>query len=237
MASLHTSQVGRLHGMWRRVDEVYIKPFFGGRKRGAYRVQVRVRLTSAQCKTVLVCVVYGVRVAGCASCVSCMVCVMHRVHLASCASCILSILHRLPAVYLASSACCVSCIVCLSSVLYGLPFICLVWSASSIVCICYRRHLVSSASLSSASCCICVWFGVCLAASAWALEASYLHRSSAWAPSYLHRSSAWAPCYLHHPTCTMLRPPFYLHHDCAFQHLHSCITNALIFQQDECFTT
>mmetsp|Transcript_3764 Transcript_3764/g.6032 ORF Transcript_3764/g.6032 Transcript_3764/m.6032 type:complete len:766 (-) Transcript_3764:54-2351(-) len=40
MASLHTSQVGRLHGMWRRVDEVYIKPFFGGRKRGAYRVQL-----------------------------------------------------------------------------------------------------------------------------------------------------------------------------------------------------
>jgi len=112
MASLHTSQVGRLHGMWRRVDEVYIKPFFGGRKRGAYRVQVRVRLTSAQCKTVLVCVVYGVRVAGCASCVSCMVCVMHLVW---CVSCILCILHL---VHLAS---CLSCIVCLLCILHRLP--------------------------------------------------------------------------------------------------------------------
>ena len=45
VASLHTSQVGRLHGMWRRVDEVYIKPFFGGRKRGAYRVQVSLSLS------------------------------------------------------------------------------------------------------------------------------------------------------------------------------------------------
>ena len=33
------TQVGRLHSFWRRVDELYIKPLFGGRKRGAYRVQ------------------------------------------------------------------------------------------------------------------------------------------------------------------------------------------------------
>ena len=33
------SQVGKLHRMWRRVDEIYIKPLFGGRKRGVYRVQ------------------------------------------------------------------------------------------------------------------------------------------------------------------------------------------------------
>jgi sodium/hydrogen exchanger 8 len=31
-------QVGRLHNIWRRVDEVHIKPLFGGRKRGAYRM-------------------------------------------------------------------------------------------------------------------------------------------------------------------------------------------------------
>ena len=35
-----SAQVGRLHRLWRRLDEVYIKPLFGGRKRGAYRVQV-----------------------------------------------------------------------------------------------------------------------------------------------------------------------------------------------------
>ena len=35
-----SAQVGRLHRLWRRVDEVYIKPLFGGRKRGGYRVQV-----------------------------------------------------------------------------------------------------------------------------------------------------------------------------------------------------
>jgi len=37
--SAGASQVGRLHSFWRRVDELYIKPLFGGRKRGAYRVQ------------------------------------------------------------------------------------------------------------------------------------------------------------------------------------------------------
>jgi NhaP-type Na+/H+ or K+/H+ antiporter len=34
-----SASVGRLHTLWRYVDEVHIKPLFGGRQRGVYRVQ------------------------------------------------------------------------------------------------------------------------------------------------------------------------------------------------------